>query len=190
VLISVGEALARTVAQKQEPEPEQKTQANAALDVLGPWAQQAPWFDQAKAKQAVNIAVTTARKLDLKSPDQLRAMDFDTTMSKYSIGFVGAKQLLVIYGLSVDDTLDSVKVTPIDSSNGHARVKIDYTLLGKPLSTESKLVQQDGRWYSEDMLNNVREAHKQLSEQPAAPPAAPQPVPATSGSSAPACCKD
>jgi hypothetical protein len=26
-------------------------------------------------------------------------------------------------------------------------------------------VQQDGRWYSEDMLNNVRESHRQLSEQ-------------------------
>ena len=192
VLISVGEALAKNaVVQSKSLSPEQKTQANAALDVLGPWAQQAPWFDPAKAKQTVNIAVTTARKLDLKSADQLHAMDFDTTMSKYSIGYVGLKQLLVNYGLSVDDTLDSVKVTPIDSSNGHARVKIDYTLLGKPLSSESKLIQVDNRWYSEDMVNNVREAHKQLSEPASAAPipastSSSAAVPATSGSSAPA----
>jgi hypothetical protein len=180
VLVSVGEALLKNgVAQNKTLTVEQKTQANAVLDVLTPWAQQTPWFDQAKAKQAVGIAVTTARKLDLKSPEQVRTMDFDTTMAKYSVGFAGAKQLLGIYGLSVDDTLNSIKVTPIDNSNGHARVKIDYTLLGKPLSTESKLVQQDGRWYSEDMLNNVRESHRQLTEQrshPAgsasAPPAA------------------
>jgi len=118
-------------------------------------------------------------------------MDFDTTMSKYSIGYVGLKQLLVNYGLSVDDTLDSVKVTPIDSSNGHARVKIDYTLLGKPLSSESKLIQVDNRWYSEDMVNNVREAHKQLSEPASAAPipasnSSSAAAPATSGSSAPA----
>ena len=171
VLVSVGAALLKNgVTQNKTLTGEQKTQANAVLDVLTPWAQQTPWFDQAKAKQAVGVAVATARKLDLKTPEQLRAMDFDTTMTKYSLGFAGARQLLGIYGLSVDDTLNSIKVTPIErtpleSSTGHARVKIDYTLLGKPLSTESKLVQQDGRWYSEDMLNNVRESHRQLSEQ-------------------------
>jgi hypothetical protein len=185
VLVSVGEALLKNgVAQNKTLTVEQKTQANAVLDVLTPWAQQTPWFDQAKAKQAVGIAVTTARKLDLKSPEQVRTMDFDTTMAKYSVGFAGAKQLLGIYGLSVDDTLNSIKVTPIDNSNGHARVKIDYTLLGKPLSTESKLVQQDGRWYSEDMLNNVRESHRQVTEQRSHPagsasaPAAASSVPA------------
>ena len=185
VLVSVGEALLKNgVAQNKTLTGEQKAQANAVLDVLTPWAQQTPWFDQAKAKQAVAIAVTTARKLDLKSPEQVRTMDFDTTMAKYSVGFAGAKQLLGIYGLSVDDTLNSVKVTPIDNNNGHARVKIDYTLLGKPLSTESKLMLQDGRWYSEDMLNNVRESHRQLTEQRSRPagsasaPAATSTVPA------------
>ena len=111
------------------------------------------------------MAVTTVRKLDLKSPDQLHAMDFDTAMAKYAIGLGGAKQLLATYGLSLDDTLNSVKLVPVSNSNGRAVVKIDYTLLGKPLSTESTLVQQDGRWYSEDMLNNVRKSHQQLSEQ-------------------------
>ncbi|HEY8682342.1 MAG TPA: hypothetical protein VIM06_04165, partial [Rhodanobacter sp.] len=154
VLISVGEALVKNgVAQNKNLTEAQKTQASSVLDVLAPWAQQTPWFDQAKAKQAIGVAVATTRKLDLKSPDVLRTMDFDTAMQKYSVGFAGAKQLLAIYGLSVDDTLNSIKVTPLDSSNGHARVKIDYILLGKPLSTESQLVQQDGRWYSEDMLN-------------------------------------
>jgi hypothetical protein len=175
VLISVGEALLKNgVTQNKSLTSEQKAQASGVLDVLTPWAQQTPWFDQAKAKQAVGIAVATARRLDLKTPEQLRTMDFDTAMNKYSTGFAGAKQLLGVYGLSVDDTLNSIKVTPIErtpieSSNGHARVKIDYVLLGKPLSTESKLVQQDGRWYSEDMLNNVRESHKQLSEQHSQP---------------------
>jgi len=171
VWVSVGAALVKNaIAQNKTLTAEQKAQTDGVLDVLTPWAQQAPWFDQAKAKQAVGIAVATARKLDLKSPDQLHTMDFDTTMQKYSIGFAGAKQLLAIYGLSVDDTLNSIKLTSVSSSHGHAVVKIDYVLLGKPLSTESKLVQmQDGRWYSEDMLNNVRTSHRQLSEPPRQP---------------------
>jgi hypothetical protein len=195
VLISVGEALAKNaVAQSKNLAAEQKAQVTAVLDVLAPWAQKAPWFDQAKAKQNIGILVTTARKLDLKSPDQVRTMDFDTTMNKYSTGYAGLKQVLASYGLSLDDTLDSVKATQIDSNNGHARVKIDYTLLGKPLSSETKLVQVDGRWYSEDMLNNVRDSHKQLTA-PAVPaadlpanaasaPTGPTGVPATAASTA------
>lgn len=173
VLVSVGQALAKNaVAQNKNLDATQKTQVTAMLDVLTPWAQKTPWFDQSKAKQGVNIAVTTARKLDLKSPDQVRTMDFESTMNEYAIGYAGLKQLLANYGLSVDDTLDSVKTSEIDSSGGHARVKIDYTLLGKPLSSETKLEQVDGRWYSEAMLNNVRNSHKQLTQPSAPAPAA------------------
>lgn len=165
VLISVGEALVKNgIGQSKDLTPTQKTQISDALDVITPWAQKTPWFDQAKARQAVGVAVATARKLDLKSPEQLRTMDFDTVMDKYSIGYGGIKQVLAIYGLSVDDTLNSVKLSEVSNSNGHAVVKIDYTLLGKPLSTESKLVQENGRWYSEDLLANVRKSHQQLSQ--------------------------
>jgi uncharacterized protein YaiI (UPF0178 family) len=170
VLISVGEALVKSgISQSKTLSDVQKAQANSVIDVLAPWAQQTTWFDQAKAKQAVGVAVATARKLDLKTPEQLRTMDFDTSMGKYSTGYAGLKQLLAIYGLSVDDTLNSIKLTPVSSSNGHAVVRVDYTLLGKPLSTESKLVQQDGRWYSEDMLDNARKAHLQASQRPETP---------------------
>ncbi len=179
VLISVGEAFAKNaVTRNKDLTQTQKGQVNDALDVITPWAQQAPWFDQAKAKQAISVAVATARKLDLKSPEQLRAMDFDAGMAKYSIGYGGLKQLLALYGLSVDDALDSVKLSEVSSSNGHAVVKIDYTLLGKPLSTESKLVQDHGRWYSEDMLDNVRKSH----QQPIQPTVAQTPAAAVAGS--------
>jgi uncharacterized protein YaiI (UPF0178 family) len=166
VLISVGEALVKSaVSQSKSLSDTQKTQADSVIAVLAPWAQQAPWFDQDRAKQAVGVAVATARKLDLKTPEQLRSMDFDAAMGKYATGYAGLKQLLAIYGLSVDETLDSVRLTPVSSSHGHALVKVDYTLLGKPLSTESKLVQQDGRWYSEDLLDNARKAHQEATQQ-------------------------
>jgi hypothetical protein len=179
VLISVGQAMAKnSIAQNKNLSDEQKAQTSAVLDVLGPWAQQNAWFDQARTKQAIGVAVATARKLDLKSPDQLRSMDFDTAMAKYSIGFGGFRQLLAIYGLSVDDTLNSIKLSEVSNSNGHAVVKIDYTLLGKPLSSQSKMVQQDGRWYAEDMLANVRQSHRLLTEQ-AAQGSASVPAPAS-----------
>jgi hypothetical protein len=168
VLVAMGGALLKNrVAQNPDLDAEQKTQATQLIDVLTPWAQQAPWFDDAKAKQAVGMLVSTARRLDLKSPGQLHAMDFDAAMAKYAIGYAGLKQALALYGLSIDDTLDSVKLSTVSDRNGHAVVKIDYTLLGKPLSTETDLVQRDGRWYSQSLIDSVRKAHEQLL-QPAA----------------------
>lgn len=168
VLLSVGEAiLKRSIARNPTLDEAQKAQLGSVLDSLLPWAQQAPWFDQARAKQAIGVAVATARKLDLKDPDQLHSLDFDATMAKYATGYAGLKQLLAIYGLPIEQTLDSVRFTPVSSSDGHAVVKIDYTLLGKPLSSESKLVQENGRWYSEELLRNARRSHQQLQQQAA-----------------------
>ncbi len=196
VLLKVGEALLKSrVTQNPQLTAAQKAQASSVLDVLGPWAQQTDWFDLARAKQAIGVSVATARALALQSPDQLRAMDFDTAMGKYAQGFAGLRQLLAIYGLSIDDTLNSVRLTQLSRSHGHAVVKIDYTLLGKPLSTESSLVEQDGRWYSEDLLNNLRAA-TQAADAPAgsasvAPVAAvPGPVAGTPAAARAAATKD
>jgi len=64
----------------------------------------------------------------------------------------------------------------VENRNGHAHVRIDYTLLGRPLTTESDLVELDGRWYSEDVLQNVREAHERLLAPPAPAGSAPAPA--------------
>lgn len=185
VLISVAGAMAKAqVTQNQNLSSAQKTQVNSVLDALAPWAQKTPWLDQDRAKQAVDVVVATARKLNLKNPEQLHTMDFDSTMGKYAIGYAGLKQLLAIYGLSVDDTLDSIKFTPVSSSNGHAVVKIDYTLLSKPLTTESNLVEQDGRWYSEDMLKQARASHQRLIQSIAKSPGSSMPATATTPAAA------
>jgi hypothetical protein len=180
VMLGIGQGIARTaIDQSHAMTAVQKKQANDILDVVVPWAQQQSWFDQAKAKQSIATLVATARKLDIKHADQLQAMDFDTAMQKYSTGYLGLRDVLAIYGLSLDQALDSVKVTTLENAYGYARVKIDYVLLGKPLSTESTLMQQDGRWYSEDLLKNVRDAHQRLS-MPAIAASAPTPAPAAS----------
>lgn len=189
VLIGVGQAIASTgIAQSKTLTEAQKKQANDVLAALLPWAQKAPWFDQAKAKQAVGVVVGAARQLDLKSPDELRTLDFDTAMKKYAEVFGGVKQLLAIYGLSIDDTLDSVKATTVNITHGHAHVQVSYTLLGKPLSTDTQMELVNGRWYDEALLQSVQKAHQQVVEREAAAKAAAASAaaPATAASVAPA----
>lgn len=168
LLIGVGDALLkRSLSQSQTLSSAQTAQIDGMLDVLLPWAQQASWFDQAKARQAIHVAVTTAQKLDLTTPEQLHTMDFDTTVARYGTAYEGVKQLLLIYGLSVDDTLASVKLTPLAADDDRAVVRIDYTLLDKPLRTESTLLRENGRWYSADLLRNARHSHQQLRQEAA-----------------------
>ncbi|RDS79036.1 hypothetical protein DWU98_20080 [Dyella monticola] len=183
VMIGIGQAILSTgIAQNKTMTENQKQQARDVLNVLLPWAQQTPWFDQDKAKQAVSVMVTTTRQLNLKTPDQVQHMDFDTSMKEYSIAYQGLKQLLVIYGLSVDDTLDSVKVSTIGIDHGQAHVKIDYTLLGKPLSADSQLVLINGRWYNQDLIHSERAQHEQLLHPPAPAGSSSAAAPASSAS--------
>lgn len=181
VMIGIGQAILTTgIAQSKTMTENQKQNVRDALNVLLPWAQQTPWFDQDKAKQGVGVVVTTARQLDLKSADQLQHMDFDTAMKKYATAYQGIKQLLSIYGLSIDDTLDSVKVSTLGIDHGLAHVKIDYTLLGKPLSADSQLELVDGRWYNKDLIDSERAQHEQLIHPPAPASSGTAPAPASS----------
>ncbi|MCX7512651.1 hypothetical protein [Frateuria sp. STR12] len=164
-LVGVGRALAsNAISENPRLSDTQKRHATALVEALGPWAQQAPWFDPAKARQAVGMVVATARKLDLKDAASLRTMDFDQAMHRYTITFAGLEQLLALYGLPLDQALASARVVPLDYHPPYARVRIEYQLLGKPLSMESTLVQQSGRWYDQDLLEGVRLAHQRLSD--------------------------
>jgi hypothetical protein len=164
LLVGIGRALA-SKAIEDDPRlgEEQKKHATALVDALAPWAQQAPWFDPDKARQAVGVVVATARKLDVRDARSLRAMDFDQAMRGYATAFHGMEQLLALYGLPLDETLASARVVPLEYHPPYARVRIEYQLLGRPLSMEATLVQQNGRGYDRDLIDSVRRAHQRLA---------------------------
>ena len=164
LLVGVGRALA-SKAIEDDPRlgEEQKQHATALVDALAPWAQQAPWFDPEKARQAVGVVVATARQLGLRDAQSLRAMDFDQAMHGYATAFRGLEQVLALYGLPLDQALASARVVPLEYHPPYARVRIEYQLLGRPLSMESTLLQQNGRWYDRDLIESVRRAHQRLA---------------------------
>ena len=164
LLVGIGRALAgKAITANPHLGEAQKRDATALVDALGPWAQQAPWFDPGRARHAVGLVVAAARKLDLRDAQSLRTMGFDQAMHSYAIAFGGIKQVLALYGLPLDEALDSARVVPLEYHPPYARVRIEYRLLGKPLALESTLVLQDGRWYDQDLLQGVRQAHQRLA---------------------------
>lgn len=173
-LVGIGRALATgAIAEAAALSDAQRHDAIALVEALAPWVQQAPWFDPDKARQALAITVATARAVGLSDVRSWRTMDFDQAMRSYAAAFAGIEQVLGLYGLPLDEALASARVVPLDYHPPYARVRIEYRLLGRALSMESALIQQDGRWYDQDLLQGVRQAHRQLAPPPAAANAAP-----------------
>ena len=100
-------------------------------------------------------------------------MDFDTAMRKGQVAFLGLKKILVVYGLSIDDTLDSVKPTVISATDDTAKVKVDFTLLGKPMSATSEMIRMDDHWYSKETIEKLAAPKADDAATPAAEPAQP-----------------
>lgn len=186
ILQAAGNNMLQSAAQMSAS---QKQQATDALAALAAWAQTADFTDPDKAKQAIGVLCDTARKLDLKTLDQLRALDYQAAMADYGKGWDGLKKLLKIYGLNLDASFDSAKVETLSSDGAHARVRETFVLGGRPIVGEVNLVMQDGHWYDADRLSAWRKRNATASAssapQPATPgttamPASKAPAPASS----------
>ena len=164
----------------------QKQQATEAIQAFADWAQHADFSDDAKAKQAIAVVCDTARKLDLKTLDQARAMDYEQTMERYRIAWDGLKKLLEIYGLDLDASFDQVKLETLHDDGKQARVRETFTLAGKPIVSEINLVMQDGHWYDADRLAAWRSKHEESGSGAGAvvPPAPSATAPARASSAA------
>ena len=160
MLVGIMQAAGNNVVQNAaEMSASQKQQATEAIAALAAWAQTADFTDPARAKQAIGVVCATARKLDIKTLDQLRALDYPATMARYAAGWDGLKQLLKIYGLDLDASFDSAKVETLGDDGTHARVRETFVLAGKPIVSEVNLVKEQGHWYDADRLAAWRKRH-------------------------------
>lgn len=157
----------------------EKEQASAAIKAIGEWVQKTPFTDAAKVKQAIGHLADTARGLDLKTLDEARALNFEQSAPKLKIAVNGIKQVLEVYGFSIDRTLDSMKTEVLSNDGTNARVKVSYSLLDTPLTTETEMVKVDGRWYSKDTIEKLKQ-HAADANAPIDAPAPPA-VPKTDG---------
>lgn len=173
LLVGIGHALVlKSVSANARLDQAQKHDISAVVDAIAPWAQKVSWFDPARAQQAIGVAVDTARALNLQSAEQLRALAFEPAMHAYGVTFDGLCKALAVYGLSIDAALDSVKVVPLSVNGDTATVRLDYTLLGKPLSATAQMQRVDQRWYATAVVDAARDRHRRAGR-PAAAASAP-----------------
>ena len=147
---------AGAIQENKELTEAQKEQALKSVDALAKWAESTKFTDRERAKKAIAAICNAARSLGMKDIDQLRALSFDQALDKGGVAVKGAKQALDAYGLSLDATLDSVKATTVSEQGDNAKVKVEYTFLGTPISYETEMVKIDGRWYGKQTVEQLR----------------------------------
>jgi len=153
MMIAMGQGfLQSAIQQNQDLTDEQKKQSAAVVDAAAKWAQGVKFTDPALAKAAIAAVSKTARDLNLKSLDEVRALNYDQGMAKAGIALAGAKQIAGAYGLKIDQWLDSVKAETVSTTGDAAKVKVTYTAFDQPFTTESDLVKVDGKWFGKQAV--------------------------------------
>lgn len=153
--------LAASVQQREDIDAAQKAQAMASIDAFAKWAETAKFADPELAKQAIGHVCKAARDLNLRTADEVRALDFDQALKRGDVLFVALKNILGTYGFKLDDVLASAKTEVVSQTGDSAKVKVSYTMFDAPLSFESELVQIGGRWYGKDTIESLK---KDLAE--------------------------
>lgn len=174
MLVGMGGGFVNAGIQSNETlTPAQKAHASAVVGALSSWAMTAPFTDRAKAKQAIAVITTAARKANVKTLDDIKGLAMQPALEKGGLVFAAAKDMLAVYGLDANAALAGVKAEKVSETGDQAVVKVTYMLGDKPISFEIPMQRRDGAWYSSEAIAS---AEKEL--------AAPLTAPATTGDDA------
>ncbi|MEM8712316.1 MAG: hypothetical protein AAGG01_15300, partial [Planctomycetota bacterium] len=91
------------------------------------------------------------RKLDLDSVQDVQALDFDELLGRADIAYAGLIDMLDVYGLSPQSTLDSMKIKLISSEGDLAQLEATFSLFGMdPETVPFEMERIDGRWFPKE----------------------------------------
>ena len=134
------------VAQNDELTSLEKDQAQKALTAVVSTLRKNDVTDPARLRKAIGIVCKTARKSGITSVEDVRALRYEQALGKGSLALSMAKDVLEVYGFSIDDVLDSVTARTVSQSGKDATVELAYTLLGTTHTQTAEMVLVAGRW--------------------------------------------
>jgi hypothetical protein len=150
------------------------------------WAAGAPLADAKRARGAIALLATAARRTGIASPEDLANLGMDASLKRLGAFLGTTKQVLAMYGLDLDETLDNLDATLVQQTGDAATVRVRYALAGEPVDTLLRVRRVDGRWYLEDYLRNAETSLEGPGARPPAVPAvASRGRPASAGAASP-----
>ncbi|MCU0754819.1 MAG: hypothetical protein MUE46_06810 [Xanthomonadales bacterium] len=166
MIVGMGVMMAQQgVQQSTELSEAQKAQMGQMLTGLQTWAMQTDFADPARLRRALEAMKDGLAQSGIQRIEDLNARDFEQMLSQFGPVVGGVKGALSAYDLDVNAMLASIKPTLIAMEGDLARLKIDYTMFGTPLSLETELTRKDGYWYSKEALSQLE---RETAGEPAA----------------------
>jgi len=104
----------------------------------------------------VGVLTATAQKMSFRTLNEALSMPYPEAMKDVGHLWSGVKQALDVYGLSIDTILDTAQIKVLSDDGNVAVVRTTFDVLGTPVTRDSTLIRQDGRWYDRDTLLHWR----------------------------------
>lgn len=140
------------IAQSEDMTDTQREQAQSALTAVTAWAQRTDLASPELAEQAISVVCDTARKIDLPTLEDVRALEFDEMLDKAGVMVAGLKETLAVYELNVNQLLDSVEAETVSQDGDTATVRTNFQFLDTEQTVDGQLVRVDGRWVSKEAM--------------------------------------
>ena len=83
----------------------------------------------------------------------VQELSFEELLTKGDIALASLKDVFEVYGLSMDDCLDSVQVETVREEGDQATVRVEYRILGVSDSAEVEMVRVGRRWIRQDAVD-------------------------------------
>lgn len=147
----------QAIASNEDISDEEKETAQKMLVAVTEWAGNTDLASPELARKAVNVATTTARNLDIATLEDMQSLDFEEALSKGGMALAGTKEVLSVYGISMDEMLDSMEAKTVSTEGDSATVDVSFKFLGVDHSMPMKMLKDNGRWISSDAKRAVDE---------------------------------
>lgn len=148
----------RYIQKESSYQPDQRAHYANLIVALSDWSSHAPLGDRTLGHQAVSLLVAGANASSIHDDAGLHAAGMRGALRGLTPLYRNAKQALALYGLSLDDVLSSVEVSPKDRNGDHARVHVHYLVHGEPVDSDITVERRDGHWYLGGMLADAEQA--------------------------------
>ena len=158
----------RYIQKESSYQPDQRAHYANLIVALSDWSSHAPLGDRTLGHQAVSLLVAGASASSIHDDAGMHAAGMRGALRGLTPLYRSAKQALALYGLSLDDVLSSVEVSPKDRNGDRARVHVHYLVHGEPVDSDIAVERRDGHWYLGSMLADAEAA---LAPPPPASPA-------------------
>lgn len=143
----MGQAI---LAENDALAPAEKQKAARLLDAVGRTLLTNDLTDAGAARKAVGIVCKAARDLKVKTLAEVQALGFEGVLAKGDVVLRATKEVLAVYGISLDDWLATFKAETIQQEGDTATVRVHFEILGVSDSTDYEMVKVGGRWVQKE----------------------------------------